>query len=347
MEPSTHLPDLTRTTCLGPSGTRLLLAAVLGLLCACGSAAVVPKTSPAAAAATGAPPAATFSPAPAPPQTSAVCNSSRPASPEWPAASVVPVGRATITASASGDILTLGFTHGTPAVEVRPQSSAHFSRDPSGQQVSLDGAAGAAIVLRGFRGDAGNYSGPRSLASGGPLLLEVQVIGDFEGVVTLAAGLASPGCASITASGSTLTFGFVPLQARPAFSVADVEAVARQVFAGDYPMGCRTNDPACPITERLRAKVFAVPSPNAVGPGPIDSFCRCQNPASHSMSVVGELTDNGGVAHVALYPDVHAIKLDLIMVSQNGTLLVDDMQCTGKGSSTSVYAAQLAPCGTG
>ena len=275
MEPSTHLPDLTRTTCLGSSGTRLLLAAVLGLLCACGSAAEVPRTSPAAAA-TGTPPAATSSPAPAPPQTSAVCNTSRPASPEWPAASVMPVGKATITASASGDILTLGFTHGTPAVEVRPQSSAHFSRDPSGQQVSLDGAAGATIVLRGFRGDAGNYSGPRSLASGGPLLREVQVIGDFEGVVTLAAGLASPGCASITASGSTLTLGFVPLQARSALSVADVEAVARQVFAGDYPMGCRTNDPACPITERLRAKVFAVPSPNAVGPGPIDSFCSAR-----------------------------------------------------------------------
>jgi hypothetical protein len=61
--------------------------------------------------------------------------------------------------------------------------------------------------------------------------------------------------------------------------------------------------------------VFAVPSPNAVGPGPIDSFCRCQNPASRSMSVVGELIDNGGVAHVALYPDVHAIKLDLCTTS--------------------------------
>jgi len=61
----------------------------------------------------------------------------------------------------------------------------------------------------------------------------------------------------------------------------------------------------------------------------------------------GPSSRNGGVPHVVLYPDVHAIKLDLIMVSQNGTLLVDDMQCTGEGSSTSVYAAQMALCGTG
>ena len=251
-----------------------------------------------------------------------------------------------ITASAWGDTLALTFAHGTPAVEVHTQSSTRFTRDPSGLPVSLDGAAGATIVLRGLRGDIRNYTGPQSLTAGGPLLKQVQEIGDFEGVVTFATGLASPGCASITASGSTLTFGFLPLFPQPALMVADIEAVARQVFAGEYPMGCRTNDPACPITQRLAARVFAVPSPNAVGPGPVNSFCRCQNPASRSMTVTGEVTGNGGVAHVALYPDVHAIKVDLIMVSQNGTLLVDDMQCTGRGPSTSVYAAQLAPCGT-
>ena len=254
-------------------------------------------------------------------------------------------GRATITASASGDSLTLGFAQGTPAIEVRPQSSARFVRDPSGQRVALDGVAGAAIVLRGFRGDTPNYSGPQSLTAGGPLLKQVQEIGDFEGVVTFAAGLASPGCAAIAASGSTLTLRFSPLPSQPALTVADVEAVARQVFAGEYPVGCRTNDPACPITQRLAAKVFAVPSPNAVGPGPFSPFCRCQNPGSRSMTVTGELTDSGGVAHVALYPDVHPIKLDLIMVSQSGKLLVDDMQCTGKGASTSVYAEELAACG--
>lgn len=48
---------------------------------------------------------------------------------------------------------------------------------------------------------------------------------------------------------------------------------------------------------------------------------------------------------MALYPDVHAIKIDLIMVEQDGQLLVDDMRCTGGGPSTSVCATQLAPCG--
>ena len=63
------------------------------------------------------------------------------------------------------------------------------------------------------------------------------------------------------------------------------------------------------------------------------------------MSLTGEVTPTGGVAHVSLHPDVHAIKIDLIMVMQDGQLLVDDMQCAGGGPSTSVYAPQLALCG--
>ena len=92
-------------------------------------------------------------------------------------------------------------------------------------------------------------------------------------------------------------------------------------------------------------RVVVLLNPNASGPGPLNPFCRCQNPASRSMTVVGEVTPTGGVAHVALYPDVHATRIDLIMVVQDRRLLVDDMQCTGKGASTSVYAPQLAPCG--
>ncbi len=345
METSTLSPNLTWMACRGASGTRLLLAAVLGLVCACGSASVAPKTRAATAAGAAVQAVATPNPAPAPAQTSsAVCSASRPASADWPAASAM-AARATITASTSGDSLTLGFPQGTPTIEVRPQSSARFVRDPSGQQLALDSAAGAAITIRGFRGDTRNYSGPQSLTAGGPILRQVQEIGDFEGVVTFAAGLASPGCAAIAASGSTLTLRFIPLPSQPALTVADVEAVARQVFAGDYRMSCRTNDPACPITQRLAARVFAVPSPHAVGPGPYSPFCRCQNPGSRSMTVTGELTESGGVAHVTLYPDVRPTKLDLIMVSQSGKLLVDDMQCTGKGPSTSVYGEQLAPCG--
>ena len=91
--------------------------------------------------------------------------------------------------------------------------------------------------------------------------------------------------------------------------------------------------------------MFAVPSPNASGPGPLNPFCRCQNPASRSMNVVGEVTATGGVAHVTLYPDVHPLRIDLVMVVQDRRLLVDDMQCTGKDASSSVYAPQLVGCG--
>lgn len=48
------------------------------------------------------------------------------------------------------------------------------------------------------------------MTSSGPLLLQVMQIGDFEGVVTWAAGLSRSSCASVTASGSTLTFRFIP-----------------------------------------------------------------------------------------------------------------------------------------
>jgi hypothetical protein len=106
-------------------------------------------------------------------------------------------------------MLTFTFQQGTPAFDVKLQASAHFLRDPSGQPVDLAGSAGATIVLRGFRGGMQNYTGPVSIMSGGPRLLQVYEIGDFEGVVTWAVGLSSPSCASVTAGASTLTFHFI------------------------------------------------------------------------------------------------------------------------------------------
>jgi len=66
------------------------------------------------------------------------------------------------------------------------------------------------IVLRGFRGDMDNYTGPTTFTSQGPLLLQVKSLGGYEGPVSWAAGLSRPGCASVTAAGSTLTFHFIP-----------------------------------------------------------------------------------------------------------------------------------------
>ena len=154
--------------------------------------------------------------APATPATPATsiqaCTSSGPASPSW----VPPWSRAVsaspiVSAVAAGDTLTLRFDQGTPEFETRPQDSPRFSRDPSGQPVTLAGVAGVAVVLRGFRGDGRNYRGPEALTSQGSVLREVRQIGDFEGVVSWAAGLSAPGCASVTATGSTLTIRFVPV----------------------------------------------------------------------------------------------------------------------------------------
>jgi hypothetical protein len=66
------------------------------------------------------------------------------------------------------------------------------------------------IVLKGFRGDMNNYVGPASFTSQGPLLLQVKSLGGSEGQVSWGAGLSRPGCASVAANGSTLTFRFIP-----------------------------------------------------------------------------------------------------------------------------------------
>ncbi|MGZ5995661.1 MAG: hypothetical protein ACXWN0_08250 [Isosphaeraceae bacterium] len=76
--------------------------------------------------------------------------------------------------------------------------------------MDLAGSAGVLIILRGFRGDMQNYTGSMDFKPASPLLAEVREIGDYEGVIGWAAGLSAPGCANVTAGGSTLTFRFIP-----------------------------------------------------------------------------------------------------------------------------------------
>ena len=160
-----------------------------GILCACAPTQPLPGlSSPGTAACTGA--GAASSSWPSPP----------PASGDKPAI---------VSAQIAGNKFTLTFAHGTPQFEVKPQSSAHFSLEPSGKSLDLPGSAGAVIVLRGFRGDVPNYTPGVPLASHGPILLEATILGDSEGVITWAAGLSEPGCAHVTLLGSTLTFQFI------------------------------------------------------------------------------------------------------------------------------------------
>jgi hypothetical protein len=114
-----------------------------------------------------------------------------------------------MSATASGNTLTLTFDQGTPLYEITPQSSAHFTEtNGRGGQVDLAGSAGVLIVLRGFRGDMKNYTGALDFTPNGTTVLEVREIGDYEGVIGWAVGLSQAGCAGATASGSTLTFQF-------------------------------------------------------------------------------------------------------------------------------------------
>ena len=116
-----------------------------------------------------------------------------------------------VSAAVSGDTLTLTFDQGTPAFEVTPQSSAHFTETGGrGGPVDLTGSAGVLVILRGFRGDMQNYTGTMDFKPASPLLAEVREIGDYEGVIGWAAGLSAPGCANVTAGSSTLTFRFIP-----------------------------------------------------------------------------------------------------------------------------------------
>jgi hypothetical protein len=169
---------------------RLILTLVVAVVCACGGSTTSgqPNSSP-----------VTLS-----------CTASGQASSSWPAPDAAPATAAILSAAVSGDTLILTFARGTPQFEVGPVPSAHFTEDPSGRPVDLAGSSGVKIVLRGFRGDVANYTGPKSLTSSGPVLLQVMEVGDFEGVVNFAAGVSKPACANVTASGSVLTFRFIP-----------------------------------------------------------------------------------------------------------------------------------------
>jgi hypothetical protein len=165
----------------------------LVLLSACGTSSTTAQTSPS--------------------RVTLSCTLSGMASPSWPAPSTR-AGSAPpiVSATAAQDTLKLTFDTGTPDFELTPQSSARFTADSGlGQPIDLAGSAGVRIVLKGFRGDMDNYVGPASFTSQGPLLLQVRSLGGYEGQVSWGAGLLRPGCASVTASGSTLTFHFIPV----------------------------------------------------------------------------------------------------------------------------------------
>ena len=105
-----------------------------------------------------------------------------------------------MSVTAAGDTVTFTFVSGTPPFQALTQSDAKFLEDPTGQPVTLAGTDGARIVLTGFRGDQSNYGGAKTFTSTGPLMLQVNELGDFEGSVTWGIGLSQPACATVVSS---------------------------------------------------------------------------------------------------------------------------------------------------
>lgn len=161
-------------------------------LAACGSSTTVAENSP--------------SPSPSPPPTQVVCSTSGPASPDWPGANEP--GQI-VSAAAAGNTLKITFAKGTPSWDVTPVATAQFTTDPKGETVTLQGSVGVLIHLRGFQTVAQGNLNTISSSGPGSELLEVRKLGDFEGVVTIGAGLSLAGCAVVTSTATSLTFTFV------------------------------------------------------------------------------------------------------------------------------------------
>jgi hypothetical protein len=100
----------------------------------------------------------------------------------------------------------------------------------------------------------------------------------------------------------------------------------------------------CPVTKRLAALIMQIETPTNSGLSPVIWWCRCQNVGG--SSTVPEITRTGATAHVTVSSptSLDIVKVDLIMVEQGGSLLVDDTECTGRGPSTSIYMDPRLSC---
>jgi hypothetical protein len=172
-------------------------------------------------------------------------------------------------------------------------------------------------------------------------------------VLALAAACAGPSPAPSAGTGSAIQSpsaapaepAATPTPAAPNVNAVDLDAMAHRIFPGAHPAGCGELA-ACPVTDRLRARVEQLSHTPPDQPGPVAQFCRCQNGAQ-SMTVTSEPSGSGGVSHVVLIFGAGTnIKIDLLFVrSGDSRLLLDDTQCTGHGPSTSLYAPTMAACG--
>src|SRR5438132_10177551 len=95
------------------------------------------------------------------------------------------------------DRLVIGFptTNSMPPYRITQQSSAHFPRDASGQDVALEGNAGLRVV---FQNSDIQPGAPSDIKPRLPEIREVANVGNFERVVSYGLGLASATCFRVT-----------------------------------------------------------------------------------------------------------------------------------------------------
>ena len=92
------------------------------------------------------------------------------------------------------DRVVVEFNNGRPAsIEIRPQAGTTFNQSPSGQPVTLAGRHGILVVIRGADAHSA-YHQLRDLKLSFPSLVEVRVVEDFEGQVSLGLGVLKAAC---------------------------------------------------------------------------------------------------------------------------------------------------------
>jgi len=168
----------------------LTLIALLAALTGCGSPITPPAAGPAVASAT---PTAAATAAPvATPQSAQTYSCSDASGGGTTRASVVAVRAA---AGDGYDRWVLEFDGPVPGYRITRQDNATFTEDASGRTVTLDGAAGVVVRLE----PAGSGpSAPLAISPRETELRDLRQVGDFEGVVHWAAGLAAPACMHVT-----------------------------------------------------------------------------------------------------------------------------------------------------
>jgi hypothetical protein len=181
------------------------------------------------------------------------------------------------------DRLVIGFptTNSMPQYQLNRQATAHFVRDPSGQSVTLSGAAGIRVVLR----NADIVSGaPSDLKPNLPKIREVAQIGNFERVVSYGVGLSTPACIRVLELSG------------PTRLVIDVQTPADAPAATTAP-STSASQPAAPSDLAATGQPAAVSDLAATG-----QRAQAAQPASFPVValILGLLALTGGLAIIGL-----------------------------------------------